>query len=34
VMAEYSINALIVVDLKRNPVGMVHIHDLLKAGVT
>jgi arabinose-5-phosphate isomerase len=34
VMEEYSINALIVVDLKRNPVGMVHIHDLLKAGVT
>lgn len=34
VMEEFSINALIVIDKKDNPVGMVHIHDLLKAGVT
>ncbi len=34
VMEEFSINALIVIDKRNNPVGMVHIHDLLKAGVT
>jgi len=32
-MEEYSINQLIVLDRKKNPVGMVHIHDLLKAGL-
>jgi len=33
VMEEYSINVLIIVDKSGDPVGMVHIHDLLKAGV-
>jgi len=33
VMEEYSINQLIVVDEKNQAVGMVHIHDLLKAGL-
>ena len=33
VMEFYSVNQLIVVDEAGNPVGMVHIHDLLKAGV-
>ena len=32
-MEEYSINQLIVVDENKNPVGMVHVHDLLKAGL-
>ena len=33
VMEKRSVNVLIVIDEKRNPVGMVHIHDLLKAGI-
>mgnify|MGYP000436244789 CR=1 FL=1 len=33
VMEEYSINQLIVVDEKNQAVGMVHVHDLLKAGL-
>ena len=33
IMEEYSINQLIVVDDNKNPVGMVHVHDLLKAGL-
>lgn len=33
VMEEYSINQLIVVNDSGSPVGMVHIHDLLKAGL-
>ena len=33
VMEEYSVNQLIIVDKKMDPVGMVHIHDLLKAGI-
>jgi arabinose-5-phosphate isomerase len=33
IMEEYSINQLIVVDENKNPVGMVHVHDLLKAGL-
>jgi arabinose-5-phosphate isomerase len=32
-MEEFSINQLIVVDKEEKPVGMVHIHDLLKAGL-
>jgi arabinose-5-phosphate isomerase len=32
-MEEFSVNQLIVVDKEENPVGMVHIHDLLKAGL-
>jgi len=33
VMEEYSINALVVLDEKKNPIGMIHIHDLLRAGL-
>ena len=33
VMESHSINQLIVLDGEGNPAGMVHIHDLLKAGV-
>lgn len=33
VMETYSINQLIIVDEKGKPVGMIHIHDLLKAGI-
>lgn len=33
VMEFYSINQLIVLDGEGNPMGMVHIHDLLKAGL-
>jgi len=33
VMEEHSINQLIVVDNKNDIIGMVHIHDLLKAGL-
>ena len=33
VMEEFSINQLIITDEKDEPVGMVHIHDLLKAGL-
>ncbi len=32
-MEKYSITALAVVDAKNAPIGVVHIHDLLKAGV-
>ena len=32
-MEEYSINQLIIVDKKMNPVGMVHVHDILRAGI-
>ena len=32
-MEKYSITALAVVDAKNSPIGVVHIHDLLKAGV-
>jgi len=32
-MEKYSINVLIIVDKKNYPIGMVHIHDLLKAGI-
>ena len=32
-MESYSINQLIVLDAKGRPAGMVHIHDLLKAGL-
>ncbi len=32
-MKEYSINQLIIVGKENKPVGMVHIHDLLKAGL-
>jgi arabinose-5-phosphate isomerase len=32
-MEEFSINQLIVTDENDNPVGMVHIHDLIKAGL-
>lgn len=34
VMEKHSINQLIVVDKNKKVVGMVHIHDLLKAGLT
>jgi arabinose-5-phosphate isomerase len=33
VMEEFSINQLIITDEKDEPVGMIHIHDLLKAGL-
>jgi arabinose-5-phosphate isomerase len=33
VMESFSINQLVVVDPQNKPVGMVHIHDLLKAGL-
>jgi arabinose-5-phosphate isomerase len=33
VMEEFSINQLIVTDADSRPVGMVHLHDLLKAGL-
>lgn len=33
VMEQHAINQLIVVDAHHYPVGMVHVHDLLKAGV-
>jgi arabinose-5-phosphate isomerase len=33
VMESFSINQLIIVDAANEPVGMVHIHDLLKAGL-
>jgi len=33
VMEEYSINVLIIKDEDGDPVGMVHIHDLIKAGL-
>lgn len=33
-MESYSINQLIVVNEKGNPVGMVHLHDLLKANIS
>jgi len=32
-MKNYSINQLVIVDERRVPVGMIHLHDLLKAGV-
>jgi arabinose-5-phosphate isomerase len=32
-MEEFSINQLIVVDKKGDPVGMVHVHDILRAGI-
>ena len=32
-MEKYSITALAVVDERNIPVGVIHIHDLLKAGV-
>lgn len=32
-MEKYSITALAVVDEKDNPIGVIHIHDILKAGV-
>jgi arabinose-5-phosphate isomerase len=32
-MEEYSINQLVIVDKKMNPAGMVHVHDILKAGI-
>jgi len=32
-MEQYSITALIVVDSQRRVTGIVHLHDLLKAGV-
>ena len=32
-MEKFSITALAVVDLKGKPEGVIHIHDLLKAGV-
>ena len=33
IMEEHSINQLIIVDGKGDPVGMIHLHDLLKAGL-
>lgn len=33
VMEEYAINALIIIDGTGDPVGMVHVHDLIKAGL-
>jgi len=33
IMEEFSINQLIVIDDGRKPMGMVHLHDLLKAGL-
>ena len=32
-MEKYSITALAVVDENNKPIGVIHIHDLLKAGV-
>ena len=32
-MESYSITSLIITDGKREPVGIVHLHDILKAGV-
>ena len=32
-MEKFSITALAVVDTDNKPIGVVHIHDLLKAGV-
>ena len=32
-MEKYSITALAVVDKADNPIGVIHIHDILKAGV-
>ena len=33
IMEKYSITALAVVDANNKPIGVIHIHDLLKAGV-
>jgi arabinose-5-phosphate isomerase len=33
IMEEHSITALVVVDTEMRPVGVVHLHDILKAGV-
>jgi arabinose-5-phosphate isomerase len=33
IMEKYSITSLVVVDEQKAPVGLVHIHDLLKAGI-
>jgi arabinose-5-phosphate isomerase len=33
IMEEHSITALVVVDTERRPVGVIHLHDILKAGV-
>ena len=33
IMEEHTITALVVVDTERRPVGVVHLHDILKAGV-
>jgi arabinose-5-phosphate isomerase len=33
IMEEHSITALMIVDIDRKPVGIVHLHDILKAGV-
>ena len=32
-MEQYGITALIVVDEERHPIGIIHLHDLMKAGV-
>jgi len=32
-MEQYGITALIVVDEERRPIGIIHLHDLLRAGV-
>jgi arabinose-5-phosphate isomerase len=33
IMEEHSISALMIVDVDKKPVGVVHLHDILKAGV-
>jgi len=34
VMKIYAINQIVVVDAENHPIGMVHLHDLLKAGIS
>jgi arabinose-5-phosphate isomerase len=33
IMEEHDIMQMVIVDAKHCPVGMVHLHDLLKAGI-
>ena len=33
IMEEHAISALVAVDGQRRPLGVVHLHDILKAGV-
>ena len=33
IMEKYSITSLLIINTKKKPIGIIHLHDILKAGI-